>query len=79
MFVQIASIFGKELTAYSLTSFQVIFKKLYPNDYTTDVSTRVSNALLVGVFAYLPISEAFYIYSRPTRCYHWSSRRRAYL
>jgi len=27
---------------------KVVFKKLYPKDYTADVSTRVSNALLVG-------------------------------
>ena len=27
---------------------QVVFKKLYPAEYTADVSTRVSNALLVG-------------------------------
>ena len=28
---------------------QVVFKRLYPKDYTSDVSTRVSNALLVGL------------------------------
>jgi hypothetical protein len=28
--------------------FQVVFKNLYPKDYTSDVSTRVSNALLIG-------------------------------
>jgi MFS family permease len=28
--------------------FQVVFKRLYPKVYTTSVSTRVSNALLVG-------------------------------
>ena len=28
--------------------FQVVFKRLYPKVYTTTVSTRVSNALLVG-------------------------------
>lgn len=27
---------------------QVVFKKLYPTEYTPAVSTRVSNALLVG-------------------------------
>ena len=27
---------------------KVVFKTLYPNDYTADVSTRVSNSLLVG-------------------------------
>lgn len=27
---------------------QVVFKQLYPTAYTSDVSTRVSNALLVG-------------------------------
>lgn len=27
---------------------QVVFKALYPKDYTSAVSTRVSNSLLVG-------------------------------
>ena len=31
-----------------MTMSNVVFKKLYPKDYTTSVSTRVSNALLVG-------------------------------
>ncbi|KAF5375106.1 hypothetical protein D9758_000176 [Tetrapyrgos nigripes] len=31
-----------------MTMSNVVFKKLYPNDYTAVVSTRVSNALLVG-------------------------------
>jgi len=31
-----------------MTMANVVFKKLYPNDYTSDVSTRVSNSLLVG-------------------------------
>ncbi|RPD64897.1 MFS Git1p-like glycerophosphoinositol permease [Lentinus tigrinus ALCF2SS1-7] len=31
-----------------MTMTNVVFKKLYPADYTPDVSTRVSNALLVG-------------------------------
>ncbi|KAI8980690.1 MFS Git1p-like glycerophosphoinositol permease [Trametes punicea] len=31
-----------------MTMSNVVFKKLYPNDYTSSVSTRVSNALLVG-------------------------------
>ncbi|KAI0375327.1 MFS Git1p-like glycerophosphoinositol permease [Pilatotrama ljubarskyi] len=31
-----------------MTMSNVVFKKLYPKDYTSDVSTRVSNALLVG-------------------------------
>jgi len=31
-----------------MTMGNVVFKDLYPNDYTTAVSTRVSNALLVG-------------------------------
>ncbi|KAH9944108.1 MFS Git1p-like glycerophosphoinositol permease [Epithele typhae] len=31
-----------------LTMGNVVFKKLYPTYYTSDVSTRVSNALLVG-------------------------------
>ncbi|EJF66991.1 MFS Git1p-like glycerophosphoinositol permease [Dichomitus squalens LYAD-421 SS1] len=31
-----------------MTMANVVFKKLYPKDYTPDVSTRVSNALLVG-------------------------------
>jgi len=32
----------------ALGSWQVVFKDLYPKDYTSAVSTRVSNALLVG-------------------------------
>ncbi|KAI0080258.1 MFS Git1p-like glycerophosphoinositol permease [Panus rudis PR-1116 ss-1] len=31
-----------------MTMSNVVFKKLYPHDYTSDVSTRVSNSLLVG-------------------------------
>ncbi|KAH9847394.1 MFS Git1p-like glycerophosphoinositol permease [Lenzites betulinus] len=31
-----------------MTMSNVVFKKLYPKEYTPDVSTRVSNALLVG-------------------------------
>ncbi|KAK7463690.1 Plasma membrane permease, variant 2 [Stygiomarasmius scandens] len=31
-----------------MTMANVVFKRLYPNDYTSAVSTRVSNALLVG-------------------------------
>ncbi|KAL1951681.1 hypothetical protein VTO73DRAFT_830 [Trametes versicolor] len=31
-----------------MTMSNVVFKKLYPKEYTSDVSTRVSNALLVG-------------------------------
>jgi len=31
-----------------MTMSNVVFKTLYPKDYTTSVSTRVSNALLVG-------------------------------
>lgn len=31
-----------------MTMSNVIFGKLYPKEYTSDVSTRVSNALLVG-------------------------------
>ncbi|KAI0715275.1 MFS Git1p-like glycerophosphoinositol permease [Earliella scabrosa] len=31
-----------------MTMTNVVFKKLYPAEYTADVSTRVSNALLVG-------------------------------
>jgi len=31
-----------------MTMANVVFKKLYPKDYTSDVSTRVSNSLLVG-------------------------------
>ncbi|KAI0076811.1 MFS Git1p-like glycerophosphoinositol permease [Panus rudis PR-1116 ss-1] len=31
-----------------MTMSNVVFKKLYPHDYTTSVSTRVSNSLLVG-------------------------------
>lgn len=29
---------------------QVVFKALYPKDYTSAVSTRVSNALLIGQY-----------------------------
>ena len=32
----------------------MVFKQLYPKDYTLDVSTRVSNALLVGQCAGCP-------------------------
>ncbi|KIP11646.1 hypothetical protein PHLGIDRAFT_99480 [Phlebiopsis gigantea 11061_1 CR5-6] len=31
-----------------MTMANVVFKKLYPTEYTSDVSTRVSNSLLVG-------------------------------
>ncbi|KAI0788597.1 MFS Git1p-like glycerophosphoinositol permease [Abortiporus biennis] len=31
-----------------MTMSNVVFKKLYPKEYTSDVSTRVSNSLLVG-------------------------------
>ncbi|KZV93275.1 MFS Git1p-related glycerophosphoinositol permease [Exidia glandulosa HHB12029] len=31
-----------------MTMTNVVFQRLYPNDYTSTVSTRVSNALLVG-------------------------------
>jgi hypothetical protein len=31
-----------------LCRVQVVFRRLYPMDYTSSVSTRVSNALLVG-------------------------------
>ena len=31
-----------------MTMSNVVFKRLYPKEYTSDVSTRVSNALLVG-------------------------------
>ncbi|KDR85098.1 hypothetical protein GALMADRAFT_233721 [Galerina marginata CBS 339.88] len=31
-----------------MTMANVVFRKLYPKDYTADVSTRVSNSLLVG-------------------------------
>jgi MFS family permease len=31
-----------------MTMANVLFKKEYPNEYTPEVSTRVSNALLVG-------------------------------
>lgn len=33
-----------------MTMANVIFKQLYPKEYTASVSTRVSNALLVGKF-----------------------------
>ncbi len=38
---------------------QVVFKKLYPKEYTSDVSTRVSNALLVGKRALPPCAMLF--------------------
>ena len=44
-----------------MTMSNVIFKKLYPKSYTTDVSTRVSNALLVGKQACLFSSGLFLI------------------
>ena len=36
-----------------MTMSNVVFKRLYPNTYTSDVSTRVSNALLVGKTQYI--------------------------
>jgi len=33
-----------------MTMSNVVFKRLYPKDYTASVSTRVSNALLVGKY-----------------------------
>jgi MFS family permease len=33
-----------------------VFKRLYPKDYTPSVSTRVSNALLVGRYTYLNVA-----------------------
>jgi MFS family permease len=35
-----------------------VFKRLYPKDYTSSVSTRVSNALLVGKHAHLNLEIA---------------------
>lgn len=35
---------------FDVALFQVVFKRLYPKDYTASVSTRVSNALLVGKY-----------------------------
>ncbi|KAI9445252.1 major facilitator superfamily domain-containing protein [Lactarius indigo] len=34
--------------SYLMTAANVIFERLYPNDYTPAVATRVSNAMLVG-------------------------------
>jgi MFS family permease len=41
-----------------LTLVQVVFKRLYPEDYTPEVSTRVSNALLVGLCTYIRLCSA---------------------
>ncbi|KAH9175302.1 hypothetical protein EDB89DRAFT_1946460 [Lactarius sanguifluus] len=35
--------------SYLMTAANVIFERLYPNDYTPTVATRVSNAMLVGL------------------------------
>ncbi|KAH9932182.1 MFS general substrate transporter [Fomitopsis serialis] len=46
-----ASAFGLISDGYHnnlMTMTNVVFKKLYPTEYTPDVSTRVSNAMLVG-------------------------------
>ncbi|KAF8527788.1 MFS Git1p-like glycerophosphoinositol permease [Gautieria morchelliformis] len=46
-----AAAFGLVSDGYQnnlMTMANVVFKKLYPQAYTADVSTRVSNALLVG-------------------------------
>ena len=37
----------------------MVFKRLYPKDYTASVSTRVSNALLVGKYTLSDIPWAF--------------------
>ncbi|KAH9037284.1 major facilitator superfamily domain-containing protein [Lactarius pseudohatsudake] len=34
--------------SYLMTAANIIFERLYPNDYTPTVATRVSNAMLVG-------------------------------
>lgn len=36
-----------------------MFKRLYPKDYTSSVSTRVSNALLVGKYTHLSVTVWF--------------------
>jgi hypothetical protein len=35
--------------SYLMAMANVVFERLYPNDYTSTVATRVSNSLLVGV------------------------------
>jgi len=50
-FTILAAAFGLISDGYQnnlMTMANVVFKTLYPNDYTPDVSTRVSNSLLVG-------------------------------
>lgn len=42
-----------------ILTIQVVFKRLYPKDYTSSVSTRVSNALLVGRYTYLNVTIAW--------------------
>ncbi|KAH7931102.1 MFS general substrate transporter [Leucogyrophana mollusca] len=39
---------GYQNNLMTMTNARVIFKQLYPKDYTSAVSTRVSNSLLVG-------------------------------
>ncbi|TFY67182.1 hypothetical protein EVJ58_g1787 [Rhodofomes roseus] len=46
-----ASAFGLISDGYHnnlMTMTNIVFKKLYPSDYTSNISTRVTNALLVG-------------------------------
>ncbi|KAI3622443.1 putative glycerophosphoinositol permease [Moniliophthora roreri] len=50
-FTILAAAFGLISDGYQnnlMTMANVVFKRLYPSDYTSPVSTRVSNALLVG-------------------------------
>ncbi|KAK7058872.1 Plasma membrane permease, mediates uptake of glycerophosphoinositol and glycerophosphocholine [Paramarasmius palmivorus] len=50
-FTILAAAFGLISDGYQnnlMTMANVVFKRLYPSDYTSAVSTRVSNALLVG-------------------------------
>ncbi|KAF8140134.1 major facilitator superfamily domain-containing protein [Boletus edulis] len=47
-FTILASGFGLISDGFLDSPLQVVFKELYPKDYTSVVATRVSNALLVG-------------------------------
>ena len=49
----------------------VIFKKLYPSTYTSEVSTRVSNALLVGKLCYL-VCWLLFMWCCCVRCGYWT-------
>ena len=47
-----------------LTLRQVVFKELYPAQYTSIVATRLSNALLVGTYSALVTESTPIAYTR---------------